>query len=166
MKAVLESFFLGERFGPPKQSVMNSRLPKWTVLPREKSLHVKYSPSVEMAIVDEWTIRTFKGKSHYKSSFLACQLSVFSASAKYRVVKFAHFSSEMILQTMKHTVIYPDSGPSLEVIALCPTVWYWRWTGLTWGEQRAREVHVVNGKMDLVSPHLKGKEPFIDRSGV
>jgi hypothetical protein len=45
-------------------------------------------------------------------------LSVFAALTKYRVVKIACFSSEVVLQTMKHTIIYLGSGPSLEVIAL------------------------------------------------
>jgi hypothetical protein len=34
------------------------------------------------------------------------------------VVKIIHFCSEMILQTTKHTIIYPDLGPSVEVIVL------------------------------------------------
>jgi hypothetical protein len=41
---------------------------------------------------------------------------------KNRVVKIMCSSSEMILQTTKHTMIYPGSGSSLEIIALCPTV--------------------------------------------
>jgi hypothetical protein len=47
---------------------------------------------------------------------------VFFALVRYRVVNIAHFSSEVVLQTMNHTVIYPGSVPSLEVIALCPAV--------------------------------------------
>jgi hypothetical protein len=42
-------------------------------------------------------------------------MSVFSAPAKYGVVKIARSSSEAVLRTMKHTVIYPSSGPSLEL---------------------------------------------------
>jgi hypothetical protein len=53
MKAAPESFLLGERLRPPKQSAMNSRLSKRTVLLREKPLHVKHSPSAEMASADE-----------------------------------------------------------------------------------------------------------------
>jgi hypothetical protein len=41
---------------------------------------------------------------------------------KNRVVKIAHSRSELVFQTTKHMVIYPDSDPSLEVIALRPTV--------------------------------------------
>jgi hypothetical protein len=48
-------------------------------------------------------------------------VSVFCAG-KNRVVKIARSSSEMVLQTTKHTMIYPGSGPSLEVIALRPMV--------------------------------------------
>jgi hypothetical protein len=33
---------------------------------------------------------------------------------KNRVVKITYSSSEMVLQTIKHTMIYPSSGPSLE----------------------------------------------------
>jgi hypothetical protein len=39
-------------------------------------------------------------------------LMVFSAPANYRVVKIARFSSEVVLLTVKHTMIYPGSGPS------------------------------------------------------
>jgi hypothetical protein len=45
-------------------------------------------------------------------------LSVFSALAKYRVVKIVHSRFEVVLRTMKHTMIYPCSGPSSKVIAL------------------------------------------------
>jgi hypothetical protein len=43
-----------------------------------------------------------------------CQLSVFSAPARYRAVKIVRSSFEMVLRTIKHIVIYPGSGPSLE----------------------------------------------------
>jgi hypothetical protein len=76
-------------------------------------------------------------------------LLVFFAPARYRVVKIAHSSFEVVLRTTKH-MIYPGSGPSLEVIALCPAVWYWRWTCVTRDEQRAWEIHVVKGEMDLI----------------
>jgi hypothetical protein len=39
-------------------------------------------------------------------------------TSKNRMVKIAHFSSEMILQIIKHAMIYPGSGPSMEVIVL------------------------------------------------
>jgi hypothetical protein len=48
-------------------------------------------------------------------------VGVFSTD-KNRVVKITRFSSEMVLQTTKHTVIYPSLGFSLEVIALCLVV--------------------------------------------
>jgi hypothetical protein len=75
-KAAPESFLLGERLRPPKQSTMNSRLPKRTVSPREKPPHVKRSPSAEMMSADEGTIRRSRGKAHCKSPYLAGQLLV------------------------------------------------------------------------------------------
>jgi hypothetical protein len=47
---------------------------------------------------------------------------VFSTPAKYRVVKITCSSSEVVLRTMKHVVIYPSSDPSLEVIVLRPVI--------------------------------------------
>jgi hypothetical protein len=47
-------------------------------------------------------------------------LLVFSAPVKYRVVKITRYSSEVVMQTMKHIVTYLGVGPSLEVIALHP----------------------------------------------
>jgi hypothetical protein len=41
-------------------------------------------------------------------------------SSKNRVVKIMHSTSEVVLQTTKHTMIYLGSGPSLEVIGLHP----------------------------------------------
>jgi hypothetical protein len=43
-------------------------------------------------------------------------------TGKSRVVKIVRSSFEMVLRTIKHTMIYPGSGPSLEVIALHPVV--------------------------------------------
>jgi hypothetical protein len=43
---------------------------------------------------------------------------------KNRVVKITCSSSEVVLRTTKNTMIYPDSGPSLKVLALRPAVWY------------------------------------------
>jgi hypothetical protein len=40
-------------------------------------------------------------------------LSVFFALANYGVVKIVHSSSEVVLGTTKHTLIYPSSGPLL-----------------------------------------------------
>jgi hypothetical protein len=44
-------------------------------------------------------------------------VSVF-CTGKSRVFKITHFSFEVVLRTTKHTVIYPSSCPSLEVITL------------------------------------------------
>jgi hypothetical protein len=43
---------------------------------------------------------------------------------KNRVVKITCSSVEVVLQTTKHTMIYPGLGPSLEVIALHPAILY------------------------------------------
>jgi hypothetical protein len=45
-------------------------------------------------------------------------VSVFSAPAQYRVVKITCSRSEVVLRTMKHTIIYPNSCPSSEVIVI------------------------------------------------
>jgi hypothetical protein len=47
---------------------------------------------------------------------------VFFAPARYRVVKIACSCPEVVLQTTKHTMVYPSSSSSLEVIVLCPAV--------------------------------------------
>jgi hypothetical protein len=47
-------------------------------------------------------------------------VSLFFASARYMVVKIVRSSSEVVIHTIKHTMIYPSSGLSLEVIALHP----------------------------------------------
>jgi hypothetical protein len=46
-------------------------------------------------------------------------IGVFCTS-KNRVVKIVRSSSEVVLLTIKHTMIYPGSGPSMEVTALRP----------------------------------------------
>jgi hypothetical protein len=71
-----------------------------------------------MTITDEGTIGISRGKARCKSPFLARQLLVFFAPARYRVVRISHFYSEMVLQTKKHTMDYPGLGPTLEVITL------------------------------------------------
>jgi hypothetical protein len=58
MMAASEPSLLGERLRPLKQLVMNSRLPKQMVSPREKPPHDRCSPLVVMANVDDGTIRT------------------------------------------------------------------------------------------------------------
>jgi hypothetical protein len=75
-----------------------------------------------MVIANEGTIGMTRGKARYKSPFLMHQLLVFFAPTRYRVVKIAHSRFEVVLRTTKRTVIYPSSGPSLEVIALRPVV--------------------------------------------
>jgi hypothetical protein len=79
-----------------------------------------------MSGADEGTIGTYRGKARCKSPYLLCHMSVFFTPTRYKEVKIACSSFEVVLQTIKHTVIYPDSGPSLEVIALRPTISYRR----------------------------------------
>jgi hypothetical protein len=55
-----------------------------------------------MAIEDDGTIRTSRGVARYKSPFSGCQLSVFLAPIRYRVVKITCSCSEVVLQTMKN----------------------------------------------------------------
>jgi hypothetical protein len=67
----------------------------------------------------EVTIGTSRGKVLCKSPFLACQLSVFFAPVRYRVVKIVRFSSEVVLQTTKARgdlieVIYQEMTPPLQ----------------------------------------------------
>jgi hypothetical protein len=59
---------------------------------------------------------------HYNSPFLTLQLMVFSAPANYGVVRITRSSCEEVLLTIKHTMIYPGSGPSSKVIPLHPVV--------------------------------------------
>jgi hypothetical protein len=44
-----------------------------------------------------WNDQTSRGKAHWKSPFLARQLSVFFAPTRYRVVKITCFSFEVVL---------------------------------------------------------------------
>jgi hypothetical protein len=53
------------------------------------------------------------------SFMFPCDISVIVFyTDKNRVIKIVRFSFDMALQTTKHTMIYPGSGTSLEVIAL------------------------------------------------
>jgi hypothetical protein len=76
---------------------MNSKLPRRTVSPRGKPLHVSHSLSAGMMIIDEGTIGMSRGKACCKPSYLVCQLSVFYAPVRYRVVKITHSSSKVVL---------------------------------------------------------------------
>jgi hypothetical protein len=61
-------------------------------------------------------------KMYCKSPSLTCQQSMFFPPARYMVVKIKHSYSEVVLQTTKHTIVYPNLGPSFKVIALHPAV--------------------------------------------
>jgi hypothetical protein len=121
MTMASEPFPMGERRWLPKWLAMNSRLPKQMVSLSENPSYDRHSPSAVTASADDGTIRTSRGKLCYKLSYLACQLSVFFPPTRYMVFKIAHSCSEVVLRTTKYTMIYLGSGPSLEVIALCPT---------------------------------------------
>jgi hypothetical protein len=101
---------------------VNSRLPKWMVLSRERPPPVGLLPLATKESFGEGAIRISRGKACCKSPFLARQLSVFFAPARYKVVKITCSYSKVVLQTTKHTMIYPGLGPSLEVIALHPAI--------------------------------------------
>jgi hypothetical protein len=92
----------GERLRWPRRSVMNSRLPKWIVLPGAKPTLVELLLLVMNESFSDGAIRTPRGKACCKSPFLARQLSVFFAQARYRVVKIMCSCSDVILQTMKN----------------------------------------------------------------
>jgi hypothetical protein len=55
---------------------------------------------------------------HDQSMLRPRNLSVFSTLRNYGVIKIARSSFEVVLRTMKHTIIYPSLAPSSEVIAL------------------------------------------------
>jgi hypothetical protein len=107
-----EPFLMGERLRLPKWSVMNSRFPKQIISSRVKTSHDRRSPSMATMSADEGTIRTSSGKARYKSPFLTRQLSVCFCTSKIHVVKIARSYSEVVLQTTKHTMVYPGLGPS------------------------------------------------------
>jgi hypothetical protein len=88
---------MGERIRPPKRSAMNLRLPKRMVSPSEKPQDDRHSPSVVTVSVDDGTIRTSREKTRYKSPILVCQLSMFFALARYRVVKITSSYSKAVL---------------------------------------------------------------------
>jgi hypothetical protein len=71
-------------------------------------------------------------------------------TGKNSVLKITCSSSEVVLRTTKHTMIYPGSGSSLEVIALRQPFEIEDEQVIQRGEQRAQEVHVVMEEMDVV----------------
>jgi hypothetical protein len=150
MTAAPEPSATGEMLRPLKRYVMNSSLPKKVVSPREKTSHDRHSPSTMTVSTDEGTNETSRGKAHCKSPYLAHQLLVFFTPIRYRVVKITCSYSEVVLWTTKHTIIYPSSGPSLEVIALHLAVWYWRWTTIIMGWAESLRSSWSEGENDLV----------------
>jgi hypothetical protein len=92
------------------------------VLPGARPTPVKWLPLAMNESFGEGTIRTSRGKARWKSPYLARQMSMLFAPARYRVVKIVHSYSEVVLRTTKHTMVYPALGPSLKVIDLHQTV--------------------------------------------
>jgi hypothetical protein len=63
-------------------------------------------------------LKNFVGLRGHVGGWASQVLSMFSALAKYKVVKITYSSSEVAVQITKHTVIYTGLGPSLKVIAI------------------------------------------------
>jgi hypothetical protein len=82
-------------------------------------------------------------------------------TGKNRVVKIVCSNSEIVLRTIKHIMIYPGSGPSLELIVLRPVVWYWRWIGVTKGWAESSRSLRCEGGNGSRTPCMKGRWPFI-----
>jgi hypothetical protein len=79
-------------------------------------------------------------------------LAVFFYTGKNRVVKIVRFSSEIVLWIINHTMIYPNSAPFSRSIALCPIIWYWRWTYVTMRWAESSMSSYGEGENDLVLP--------------
>jgi hypothetical protein len=82
MAAASELSLQEEQLRLPKQSMMNSRLPKQMVSSREKPPRDRHSSSVATVNAVEGTIGTSKGKAHCKPPYIAHQLSVFSTPTR------------------------------------------------------------------------------------
>jgi hypothetical protein len=95
---------------------------KRMVLPGARPTPVGWLPLATKESFGEGVIVASRGKVRCKSPFLVHQLFMFFAPVRYRVVKIVHCYSAVVLRITKHTMVYPSSGPSLEVIALCPVV--------------------------------------------
>jgi hypothetical protein len=92
----------GKRLRLPNQLVMNSTPPKWMISPGEKTSLGERLPPMAAMNADDGTIGMARGEARCKSPFLACQLSVCFALARYRVVKVTFSCSELVLRTMKN----------------------------------------------------------------
>jgi hypothetical protein len=72
------------------------------VLPGAKPTPVGLLSLVMNKSIGDGTIRTSRGKAQCKSPFLAHQVLMFFATARYRVVKITCSCSEVVLRTMKN----------------------------------------------------------------
>jgi hypothetical protein len=107
-----------------EQSVMNSRSLKWMVdvlskLDAEQKMGVAGGDG-EFTYMREPSKHLEEKHAANPPSWRANCLCFLLA--RYRVVKIARSYSKVVVRTTKHTIVYPGSGPSLEVIALRPAV--------------------------------------------
>jgi hypothetical protein len=98
MMTAVEPSLMGERLRLPKWLMMNSRLPKRMVSPKEKTSLDGCSLSAATVSADMGTIGPSRGKAGYKFPFLVCQLSVFFALERYRVVTIMCSYSEVVCE--------------------------------------------------------------------
>jgi hypothetical protein len=94
-----------------------------------------------------------------------CYMSVFFTPTRYMAINTAYSYSEVVLRTTKYTMIYPDSGSFLEVIALRPAVWYWRWTKFTLRWAEISRSSRGEGENDLVPSVWRIGAFYMPRSG-
>jgi hypothetical protein len=102
----------------------------------------------------------FSGKSVAMGRFYAgtCRCFMYGRN---RVINIMYFDFEMVLWTIKYIIIYTDLDPSLEVIALRPAVWYWRWTCVTKRWVESLKSSCGERKNGSRAPYLKGRRSFI-----
>jgi hypothetical protein len=156
---------LGERLGPPKQSAMNSRIPKRTILLSKNPPHVMHSPSTVMANSDEWTIRISRGK-HVASPpswhpncqcFLHHQIIGWSRLCvlvlRWSHEQQAHSDLSWFRPLLRGNI--PTSSWMILKMNKCYNGWV-----------ECSRNSCGKGGMDLVSLYLNGRCPFIDRPGV
>jgi hypothetical protein len=111
----------------------------------------EHTPRIVLSCVYVWRL------------YFECLLvSVFSP-ARYRLVKITRFCSEVVLRSIKHTTVYPGSGPFLKVIVLRLAVWYWRWIVVTMGWVESSRSSLSEEQKCSCTSSLKGRGHFIDR---
>jgi hypothetical protein len=138
----------------------SSSCPAW---PQINQLSILFQPKASMNQLGNKSPNLMSGTCHSTSTVHLYNVLVFLAPTRYRVAKITCSSSKVVLRTIKHTLIYPGSVPSSEVIALHQVVWYWRWIGVTKGWiESLRSFHGEGGNGSR-TPCLKSRGSFIDR---